>query len=222
MRRSEINRIMLEAEETFRRHGTIPPPWAAWSLRDWAAHPEQSPPSAPRIRWAGTSPISARATSAGAVCCCCALATGSAGLRRAALCEKLMIVREAQETPFHRHLIKVEDIINRGGGNLIIETVRVEADTLSPDPHDVLIDGAIRRVEAHEPIRLTPGESITLVPGQLHRFYGEDGRGDVLVGEVSQVNDDVNDNIFLEPVGRFATIEEDEPARHPLWSELAR
>ena len=222
MRRSEINRIMLEAEETFRRHGTIPPPWAAWSLRDWAAHPEQARfCAAHQMGWDITDFGSGDFGRRGLLLLCTRNGIGGvAGERLYA--EKLMIVREAQETPFHRHLIKVEDIINRGGGNLIIETVRVEADTLSPDPHDVLIDGAIRRVEAHEPIRLTPGESITLVPGQLHRFYGEDGRGDVLVGEVSQVNDDVNDNIFLEPVGRFATIEEDEPARHPLWSELAR
>jgi D-lyxose ketol-isomerase len=37
---------------------------------------------------------------------------------------------------------------------------------------------------------------------------------------VSQVNDDLTDNDFLEPLGRFATIEEDEPALFPLWNEL--
>jgi D-lyxose ketol-isomerase len=42
-----------------------------------------------------------------------------------------------------------------------------------------------------------------------------------LVGEVSQVNDDLTDNYFLDTVGRFADIEEDEPKLFPLWNELA-
>lgn len=44
-----------------------------------------------------------------------------------------------------------------------------------------------------------------------HRFYGEKGKGTVLVGEVSMVNDDNADNRFHEPLGRFSKIEEDEP-----------
>ena len=35
-------------------------------------------------------------------------------------------------------------------------------------------------------------------------------RGRVLLGEVSVVNDDVNDNRFHQAVGRFPEIEEDE------------
>ena len=122
MRRSEINRIMLEAEETFRRHGTIPPPWAAWSLRDWAAHPEQARfCAAHQMGWDITDFGSGDFGRRGLLLLCTRNGIGGvAGERLYA--EKLMIVREAQETPFHRHLIKVEDIINRGGGNLIIET----------------------------------------------------------------------------------------------------
>ena len=47
------------------------------------------------------------------------------------------------------------------------------------------------------------------------------GGGTVFVGEVSQVNDDLTDNYFLDTVGRFADIEEDEPKLFPLWNELA-
>ena len=43
----------------------------------------------------------------------------------------------------------------------------------------------------------------------------------MLVGEVSQVNDDRTDNYFLDPVGRFAEIEEDEPPLRLLWNEVA-
>ena len=42
----------------------------------------------------------------------------------------------------------------------------------------------------------------------------------VMVGEVSQVNDDNNDNYFLEQVGRFSQIQEDISPLHPLWNEV--
>jgi D-lyxose ketol-isomerase len=41
----------------------------------------------------------------------------------------------------------------------------------------------------------------------------------VLVGEVSAVNDDANDNCFLEPVGRFPLVDEDEQPVHLLVSD---
>ena len=63
---------------------------------------------------------------------------------------------------------------------------------------------------------LTPGESITLYQGLYHKFYGESGKGTVLVGEVSAVNDDRTDNRFHDDVGRFPDIEEDERPEHLL------
>ena len=47
----------------------------------------------------------------------------------------------------------------------------------------------------------------------------EEGTGAVLLGEVSMCNDDENDNRFYEPIGRFPTIEEDEPAYRLLCNE---
>jgi D-lyxose ketol-isomerase len=38
----------------------------------------------------------------------------------------------------------------------------------------------------------------------------------VLAGEVSLVNDDLTDNFFLEPFGRFSEKLEDEPPLYPL------
>jgi D-lyxose ketol-isomerase len=55
-----------------------------------------------------------------------------------------------------------------------------------------------------------------------HRFYGEPGKGKVLVGEVSMVNDDTSDNCFLEPVGRFPVINEDVPPLHLLVSDYQK
>ena len=47
----------------------------------------------------------------------------------------------------------------------------------------------------------------------------EKGSGDVLLGEVSQCNDDNTDNRFNPPVGRFPQIEEDEPPYRLLCNE---
>ena len=43
----------------------------------------------------------------------------------------------------------------------------------------------------------------------------------MLIGEVSTVNDDETDNIFAEPVSRFAKIEEDEAPWRLLVSDYA-
>ena len=49
--------------------------------------------------------------------------------------------------------------------------------------------------------------------------WAEKGYGPCLIGEVSMVNDDTNDNRFYEPQGRFPTIEEDEPPLYLLCHE---
>ncbi|KQB15105.1 D-lyxose/D-mannose family sugar isomerase [Rhodobacter capsulatus] len=78
-------------------------------------------------------------------------------------------------------------------------------------------DGVTKCLPAGGILRLAPGESVTLMPGNRHAFRGEGG--DVLIGEVSTVNDDRTDNIFRDPIGRFADIEEDEDRQHLLVSD---
>ena len=123
--------------------------------------------------------------------------------------EKIMISRRDQLSPMHRHLIKAEDIINRGGGNLVIELFDSDDDgSLDRERQvEVLCDGMARKVAAGGRISLQPGESVTLVPGIWHAFWAE--KADVLIGEVSTVNDDESDNVFADPVSRFSSIDED-------------
>jgi hypothetical protein len=134
--------------------------------------------------------------------------------------EKIMHVRDGQVTPMHFHWRKREDIINRGGGNLIIELWNAGAreETVNSDVM-VVIDGCIQTHAAGSQLRLSPGESICLTPGLYHSFWGETGFGDVLVGEVSSVNDDDHDNHFLTPVDRYIDILEDETAQLVLCNE---
>jgi len=117
--------------------------------------------------------------------------------------EKIMIVKENQVTPYHFHWYKMEDIINRGGGNLMIRVYKAtEDDRFSDEDVEVQIDGRHYSVPAGSVIRLTPGESVSFTQRLYHSFWGEEGHGTVLVGEVSQCNDDSKDNRFYEPVDR--------------------
>ena len=134
--------------------------------------------------------------------------------------EKLLISDEDQYSPMHFHHNKMEDIINRGGGNLIVEVYNAtDDDGLADTDVTVYIDGHTEVVPAGTKIRLTPGESITLPQRQYHAFWAEKGYGKVLIGEVSMVNDDKVDNRFYEPQGRFPTIEEDEAPVYLLCNE---
>ena len=135
--------------------------------------------------------------------------------------EKLLFIEEGQYSPNHFHWFKMEDIINKGGGNLLIRVYNSLPDEEIDRESDVTVhtDGRTYRVKAGTQIRLTPGESISIQPYLYHDFEVEMGPGAVLLGEVSQVNDDRNDNRFNPPVGRFPEIEEDEPPYRLLCSE---
>ena len=135
--------------------------------------------------------------------------------------EKLLFMREGQEIPFHSHKVKLEDIINRGGGELVIEFLEVDSNQIELNSKiDVLVDGEIVSVTPREPLILKRGQSVTVERNIYHKFYSAEGSGMVMAGEVSQVNDDNKDNYFLESVGRFTEVEEDEEILHPLWNEI--
>ncbi len=133
--------------------------------------------------------------------------------------EKLLMLKDGQHAPMHFHWNKSEDIINRGGGILIIHVY--EDDNGGLGKKDVLVnsDGRSYYVKAGTGIELKPGESITLWPHQYHDFDVKAGTGDVLIGEVSMCNDDNTDNRFYEPIGRFSTIDEDENPYRLLCNE---
>ncbi len=137
--------------------------------------------------------------------------------------EKIFIMQQNQISPMHFHWAKMEDIINRGGGNLMVKLYnRTEDNELADTAVTVKQDGCAYKVPAGSWIRLTPGESITLERELYHEMTAEPDTGDVLVGEVSECNDDNIDNYFLEPLGRFPAIEEDEPAFRLLCSEYPK
>ena len=78
--------------------------------------------------------------------------------------EKLLFLEEGQYAPNHFHWVKMEDIINRGGGNLLIRVYNSLPNEEIDRESDVTVHTAGRTytVPAGTQIRLTPGESISI------------------------------------------------------------
>ena len=225
MKRSFINAKIREAIAFLDEQNFHLPKWAYWSPEDWAA----AGPEADEIRtrllgWDITDFGSDSYATDGLL-----LFT----IRNGELaddpdttlkdyCEKLLLIDEDQVTPMHFHWAKMEDIINRGNGKLVLELWNTTRDTEELDKTSeitVSVDGIQRRLPAGGQVVLEPGESITLPPYLYHRFWGRKGSGMVLGGEVSRVNDDANDNRFVTPLPRFPAIEEDEAPQHLMCTE---
>jgi D-lyxose ketol-isomerase len=222
VRRSEINAIIERAKRLCQKHNFHLPPFAFWSPEEWATKGhEYDEIRDNRLGWDITDFGSGRFAEVGLTLF--TIRNGNAlhpEKYPKPYCEKLLIVGEEQVTPDHHHRSKMEDIINRAGGNLLVQVrAATPAGELLDTPVTVVADGRVLHLPAGAVVRLTPGESITLPPYLHHRFWGEPGAGTVLCGEVSTVNDDLRDNVFVPPVPRFAEIIEDEPPVHLLCHE---
>jgi D-lyxose ketol-isomerase len=222
MKRSTINAAIDEALVLLRRHCFELPPFSRWTPAEWRTKgPEIRGVLDRRLGWDVTEFGLDRFDEFGLVLF--TLRNGSLDdLRRGAgmlYAEKALIVGVEQKTPMHFHWSKTEDIINRGGGSLAVRLYRATEEETLDTEGDVtfLSDGVTYTQPAGSVFRLATGASITLVPGLYHSFWAE--KSPVLAGEVSTVNDDENDNRFLDPIGRFPDIEEDESARYLLVSE---
>ncbi|MCC5956501.1 MAG: D-lyxose/D-mannose family sugar isomerase [Natronohydrobacter sp.] len=225
MKRSRINAIMGEAAELIRAHGFVLPPFANWTPEEFVARKDVARAVIDaRCGWDITDYGAGDFDRMGLFLF--TLRNGRlADLQRGGgMCyaEKLLISREGQLSPMHTHVIKAEDIINRGGATLVVELYGSDDQGgFAPDRGGrVFCDGIAREFAPGEKLALRPGESVTLMPGDWHAFWGDGG--DVLIGEVSTVNDDETDNIFRDPIGRFAEVEEDEAPTHLLVSDYAR
>lgn len=219
MKRSEINQILKNAKIFMAEKQFILPPWAYWSVDDWKNSKEDTREIIENmLGWDITDFGSGDFYKRGLFLF--TIRNGKFNVDKKPYAEKIMIVEENQETPMHFHWAKMEDIINRGGGNLVIELYNSTSDNkFDTTPVNFKTDGVKRTVAAGGKVVLNPGESICLEQGMYHRFYGEAGKGKVLVGEVSMVNDDNSDNCFYETIGRFPVIEEDEQPLHLLVSD---
>lgn len=222
MKRSEINLCISEAIKLFSKSGFYLPPFAFWSPDDWQGiGPEGNEIRDNGLGWDVTDYGFDRFDEVGLLLF--TLRNGNISRKDhypKRYAEKIMVVQEGQVTPCHYHWNKREDIINRAGGDLVIELYLADkANGLSASTFSVSVDGVRRKAVPGKKVVLTPGQSICLEPYVYHTFYGRTGAGPVIVGEVSDVNDDANDNCFFDKVGRFPAIVEDVPPLYLLCNE---
>ena len=222
MKRSEVNDIIRQGDAFIRSFGYVLPPFAYWSPQQLLDNTRGgSGILRGNLGWDITDFGSGRFGELGLF-----LFTVRNGVpedlahgRGMVYAEKIMIAKRGQVTPMHRHNIKSEDIINRGGGKLVLELFMARPDGSIDEEAEVQVtcDGSPRTLKPGSLLKLEPGESVTLHTNVWHAFWGEGE--DVLIGEVSTVNDDRTDNVFRDPIGRFASIDEDVQPSHLLVSD---
>jgi D-lyxose ketol-isomerase len=227
MKRSQVNSAICHALELLKENNLALPSWAYWSMDDWrkCAHQLQNLKEV-MLGWDVTDFDSGDFKSCGSVLF--TLRNGSPVNPKAGTpyAEKLIfqLHETEQEIPFHFHRRKTEDIINRGGGILMLELYNSTPDSKldRETPIKVKMDGIIHSLKPGSVVEIEKGCSITLEPGLFHRFWAKRGAGDLIIGEVSSINDDHTDNVFLVSRDRFSVLEEDEAPLYPLCNEYDR
>lgn len=221
--RSQVNQILQETRHFFALHDLHLPPFADFSPEAWARQPAEAWQEVfdLALGWDVTTFGSHDFRLRGLTLFTLRNGSPQGHPYPKSYAEKVMHCRERQVTPMHLHWRKREDIINRGGGNLILELYNADGGPghdqppgLANTPVAVVTDGYRQTLPPGSRLRLAPGESVTLTPGLYHSFWAEEGYGDVLAGEVSTPNDDRQDNCFLSPVARYTALIEDEA---PHW-----
>ena len=222
MKRSLINHLIDEAIGFAKKQGLALPPFAYWGTKEW----EEADGSYQEIvdnmlGWDATDFGQGDFMKTGLVTF--TFRNGNFNhkeLYPKPYAEKLLVVEDGQELPYHFHWSKMEDIINRGGGNLVLTLYNSdEQEKFADTDVAVKIDGRSVVIPAGTDVILHPGESITLQQGQYHRWVGEPGTGKVMLFEVSMTNDDFVDNCFYVPQDRIPEVEEDEEIRHLIFAD---
>lgn len=224
MKRSEINNAILKAKERLEEYKIKLPMFGYWTPADWKEKQgEISRIKERMLGWDVTDFGSGDFKTCGAVLFTVRNGDKNDKENKAPYAEKYIVLSDEteQEIPLHYHIEKTEDIINRGGGVLCVQLYNKAEDGGLDTVSDVEVymDCVKHTVKAGGTVEVMPGDSITLEPFVFHRFCAKKGEGLLVVGEVSKVNDDNNDNVFFKKSDRFCEIEEDEAPIHPLVNE---
>jgi len=223
MKRSEINRALKDMERLVEENGFNLPPFCNWTPEEWNEKgTEYDEIRDNMLGWDITDYGLGDFDKVGFALITLRNGNQNNPKYKKVYAEKLLMLKEGQHSPMHFHWIKSEDIINRGGGTLLIHVYNDDEGALGKDDVKVNMDGRTFTASAGTAVMLKPGESITLWPHQYHDFDVKEGTGDVLIGEVSMCNDDSNDNRFYHDVGRFPEIEEDEKPYRLLCFEYPK
>lgn len=223
MKRTQIEAAIAYAKELLNKYNFHLPMFGYWNLEDWKANADKLETiRQTKLGWDVTDFSSGDFTKVGAVLF--TIRNGVLGHPEIGCpyAEKLIIMKKDQELPLHFHYNKTEDIINRGGGTLCIQVYGSKEDQTVDYESDVPVDcdGIHTVVKAGTVVEIAPGNSMTIRPGMYHLFLAKGD--DVIVGEVSAVNDDSSDNHFAKEQSYFNATEEDTEITVPLGSEYEK
>ena len=221
MKRSEINQQIKWAVDCCQKLGYHLPSFAYWTPEDWIKHSNNTEHlTSTMMGWDVTDYNSGEFDKTGAVLFTLRNGNIYDSSKGTPYCEKMIALKAGQKLPLHFHASKTEDIINRSGGvlcvrlyNSIFRGENYYVDNIT----DVTVhmDGIPVTVPAGGIVEVTNGNSITLTPYIYHEFYARPEDGDLIVGEVSTINDDSKDNFFADLIV-LPPIIEDEAPLYPL------
>lgn len=220
MKRSEINKQIDWAIEACKRLHFHLPQFAFWTPEEWKKRENETEHMVSVAQgWDVTDYGSGDFDKIGAVLFTLRNGNIYDNTKGTPYCEKMIAMKAGQLLPMHFHYSKTEDIINRCGGTLCVTVYNSKSKEegyaldLESDVH-LRLDGIPVTIPAGGTVEIKNGDSITLFPYIYHKFCAKAEDGDLIVGEVSSINDDAKDNHFVEELN--LTIEEDAPATHLL------
>ena len=223
MKRSEINAVIKRLEKLLEEHRFELPPFCKWTPEEWQTKGHEYDEIRDNmLGWDVTDYGMGDFGHLGLALITIRNGNVHNPKYTKTYAEKIIMCDSGQVSPMHFHWHKMEDIINRGGNDIHFTLYNAtEDEQLADTPVKIFSDGRCYTVPAGETVVLKPGQSLSLYPYYYHEFVIPEG-GPVLIGEVSMCNDDNTDNRFLNPLGRFPTIEEDEPPYRLLCNEYPK
>ena len=216
MKRSFIDARIDAMLELCERHGVALPPFALWGEADYRANPDAARLIAERgLGWNVVEFKPGLFAREGLTLFTLRMGDWrELGAGRGRLyAEKAMMAEDGQRTPHHYHVVKTEDIVNRGGARFVVELFKVDAQGAPlKERFRALKDVERARSRARRAgaagARRKPDARAVRRP----RVLGRGRRGARRRSVARQRRP--TDNYFLPPLEPFPPIEEDAPARY--------
>ena len=216
MKRSEINKLINFSLNYFKKNKFYLPEWSEWKLNRWKKNKILAKKICKlQLGWDITDFGGKNFLKEGLILF--SLRNGSKNSKKSIqYAEKILLMFAGQKIPYHFHKLKKEDIINKYGGKLEMRFYKNNKKNV-----EINVDQKKRILECKKKIEIAIGQSVYIPPNLIHSFsVSKKNKAPLIIGEVSSINDDNNDNFFPNQNMRFSKIVEDEKIIIPLWKDL--